>query len=103
MSYSFYKDSLLEDKLAILSIGYVRAEVFLNISVHVIVDPDDFVVSDLGQVLDARGLTCGGRAFKDDSKVAYCDHTGELSQEPLEGRSQDEVQRVEVLGRTITF
>jgi hypothetical protein len=80
VAHSFDKDSLLKDKLAILSVGHVRAEVLLNISVHVIVDPDDFVVGNLGQVLDAGGLTCGGRAFKDDSEVTHGDHTSELSQ-----------------------
>ena len=40
----FNEDTLLENKLSIC-IGYVRAEVLLHISVHVIVDPDHFVLS----------------------------------------------------------
>ena len=50
---SLNKNSLLEDKLSILVISRwdIRSQVLLNISVHVIVDPNHLVVGDICQVL----------------------------------------------------
>lgn len=68
-----HQDTLLKDELPILigGGGHIRSQVLLDVSVHVVVDPDDLVVSHVGQILNRGRLACRGWALEDDCIVGH--------------------------------
>ena len=93
-----HQDTLLKDELPFLvgRGGHIRSQVLLDVSVHVVVDPDDLVLSHVGQVLNRGRLASRGWALKDDCVVGHCHDRGKPPHKSPECRSQDEITFFEV-------
>ena len=93
-----HQDTLLKDELPFLvgRGGHIRAQVLLDVSVHVVVDPDDLIVSHVGQVLNCGRLASRGRTLEDDCIVGHCHDRGKSPHKSPECWGQDEITLFEV-------
>ena len=63
---------------------------------HMVVDPNDLILSDVGKVLHCASLASTSRTLKYHSIVADCYHSSELLKEALERFGSNEIFLIEV-------
>jgi hypothetical protein len=98
LSYSLNKSTFSKHQFTLIgSIRDVTTKVFLHISMHMIIDPKDFVMCSCCQVVYTRGLSSRSGTFQNNSKISNRNHRRQLSKKFLERGSQDEVFLIKVL------
>lgn len=70
---------------------------------HVVIDPNDLIVSDISQVLDGTRLTGRSRSLKNDSIVTHGNDTGQLFKKSLERFGRHKVLLIETLIPVFSF
>lgn len=103
VTHCLHQNTFLKDQFSCVSIWNIRAKILLNICVHMVVDPDNFVVCNLGQILDTGCFARRSWSFKNNGKVAYCNHACKLSKQVLKRGGEDEIFLIKVLWRAVSF
>jgi hypothetical protein len=71
LPYSLNKSSFSEYKLALVRcVRDIATKVLLDIRVHMVVNPQHFVVCCLGQIINTRSLSSRSRTFQNNSEVS---------------------------------
>ena len=87
------EQALGEDKLA-LGIGSVRAQVFLDVGVLVVVDAHEPMPRAAGEVFHGAGLACTGRALNEHGTLPRDQSAGQCADFGLDAGCQDVIRRV---------